>query len=245
MLQFLQRLIQSVRIFLRQKLHYRSEDLPFYLTIAIAFLIFVLAINLFVELTEELVEDGLTDFDTSVTSYVLSWRTDWLTKFMIVITTVGTRAGYFVIVGLLTAYFFLRHRSWKFIAQTVLVLILASASNVMLKDVVNRERPTIEHLVQVTTLSYPSGHAMSAMGFYGFLLFLVARYRINLLLKVSLIIVLCFMIIAIGISRIYLGVHFPSDVLAGFIGGLIWVAFCTILFDVIELYRKRKSRIGQ
>src|SRR5690606_26451869 len=92
---------------------------------------------------------------------------------------------------------------------------------------------------------YPSGHAMSAMAFYGFLIFLTARYKMNYVLKVILILVFASLIFLIGLSRVYLGVHFPSDVIAGYIGGLIWVTFCAIVFDVIVLYRRRRERAGE
>jgi membrane-associated phospholipid phosphatase len=243
--ELLRKIIQSIRRFFKEKLHYQSEDLPYYITIFVAFVLFVVALNGFVELTEELVEDSLGPFDKTVTDYVLSFRTNWLTSFLIFITNVGTRTGYFVVTVLLVLYFFFIHRSWKFIVQTVAVLLLASLSNVALKEVINRARPTIEHLVTVYTLSYPSGHAMSAMGFYGFLVFLTMRFKMNQWVRITLIVVLVLLILSIGISRIYLGVHYPSDVVAGFIGGLIWVALCAIIFDVADLYRRRKKRMQE
>lgn len=241
----LRNIILAIRRFFKETLHYKSEDLPYYLTILAALLIFIAALNGFVELTEELAENQLGTFDTKVTDFVISYRQDWLTGFLVFVTNVGTRLGYLIIIALLTLYFVLRHRSWKFIVQTVVVLLLASLSNVALKEVINRARPTIEHLVTVYTLSYPSGHAMSAMGFYGFLIFLAMRYDMATPLRIILVVLLSFMIFSIGISRIYLGVHYPSDVLAGFIGGLIWVALCAIIFDVADLYRKRKKRMQE
>jgi membrane-associated phospholipid phosphatase len=243
--ELLKKIILSIRRFFNEKLHYHVEDLPYYLTILFASVLFIVGLNGFVDLTEELAKNQLGAFDNKVTDYVLSFRSDWLTSFLIFITRVGTSIGYFIIIGLLALYFFLRHRSWKFILQTVAALILATLSNIALKQVINRARPTIEHLVTVYTLSYPSGHAMSAMGFYGFLIFLTLRYEMGFVLRVVLLTVLTFMIFSIGISRIYLGVHYPSDVLAGFIGGLIWVTFCAIIFDVVDLYRRRRKRILQ
>jgi membrane-associated phospholipid phosphatase len=239
---FLKRIILAIRRFFKEKLHYKSEDLPYYLTILAAFILFVVGLNGFVDLTEELAENRLGAFDNRVTEYVLSYRRDWLTSFLIFITRIGTRTGYIVVTALLALYFFLRHRSWKFIVQTIAVLLLASLSNMALKEVINRARPTLEHLVTVYTLSYPSGHAMSAMGFYGFLIFLTMRYDMKSWIRITLVVLLSLLIFSIGISRIYLGVHYPSDVLAGFIGGLIWVTFCAIIFDVADLYRKRKKR---
>jgi membrane-associated phospholipid phosphatase len=241
----LQKIILVIRRFFRETLHYQAEDLPYYITIIVAFILFIVGLNGFVDLTQELVQDNLTGFDESVTAELLRWRSDGLTRFLIFITDIGDGRGYLVVIALLVAYFFIRHRSWKFILQTVVVLLLATLSNMALKQVINRSRPAIEHLVNVYSLSYPSGHAMSAMGFYGFLIFLVARYKMNYFLKFGLIIFLAALIFFIGLSRIYLGVHYPSDVLAGFIGGLLWVTFCAIIFDVIDLWRKRKKRIHE
>ncbi len=242
---FVNRIIAYIRRFFREFLHYRAEDLPYYLTIVIALVVFVLAMNGFVDLTEELADNNLGAFDQRVTEELLSWRSDSLTRFLTFVTEVGDSMGYVVVIAFLVLLFVVRQRNWKFILQTVAVLLLATLSNMALKEVINRSRPTIEHLVTVYTLSYPSGHAMSAMGFYGFLIFLTARYKMNYFLKAALVSLLAVLILLIGISRIYLGVHFPSDVLAGFIGGLIWVTFCAIVFDIIDLMRKRQQRMKE
>ena len=242
MKEFVNKFILYIRAFFRDRLHYQTEDLPYYITIILALVLFIIGLNAFVDLTQELAQNQLTNFDNKVTEFFVSRRTPFWTNYLVFATNVGTRTGYFIVAAILALIFFLLHRSWKFILQTTIVLLLASVSNVALKEVFNRARPTIEHMVTVYTLSYPSGHAMSAMGFYGFLIFLVVRYKMNFPLKVFLTVFLGALILSIGISRIYLGVHYPSDVLAGFIGRLIWVAFCAIIFDVIDLWRKRNQR---
>src|SRR5690606_22654612 len=136
-------------------------------------------------------------------------------------------------------FFYLRFDNWKITLQAVTVLILSSLNNVVLKKFINRERHDLEHLVAVSTLSYPSGHAMSAMAFYGFLIYLGFRLKIGVLLRILIALGFGILILLIGLSRIYLGVHYPSDVLAGFIGGLIWINFCIVAFNIIDLYRKR------
>jgi len=245
MKELLKKTIDYIRRFFRDVLHYRTDDLPYYLSILFALIIFVAAINGFVDLTEELAENNLEEFDRVVTKEVIAWRNDGLTQVLIFITEVGDTTGYVVVIALLIAFFLIRRHNWKYMLQITAVLLLATLSNMALKEFINRTRPTAEHLVTVSTLSYPSGHAMSAMAFYGFLIFLAMRYKINRILRICLISLLAILIFLIGISRIYLGVHFPSDVLAGFMGGLIWVAFCAIVFDIIDLMRKRKTRIGQ
>jgi membrane-associated phospholipid phosphatase len=234
-------IIVWIRNFAKEKLHSHNEDLPYYITIVVALILFIAGLNVFVELTDELAENELGAFDDTITEFVLSFRQNSLTGFFEFMTEVGDRYAYVVISILLGAYFFIRHRSWKFIGQTVLVLMLSTLSNVVIKKFVNRARPTLEHLVTVNTLSYPSGHSMAAMAFYGFLIYLSFQVNMPRIIRAIVVVLLIFIILCVGVSRIYLGVHFPSDVAAGFMGGLIWVTFCVIVFNVIDLLRKQKK----
>jgi membrane-associated phospholipid phosphatase len=227
--------------FIREKFSSRNEYLAYYITIVIAFIIFVIALNAFVELTEELKENELAPFDTAVQDYVITFRTPWLTSFFEFMTNMGDRLAYILITMALSAFFYLNHKSWKFILQTASVLILSTISNVTLKQIINRARPSLEHLVTVNTLSYPSGHSMSAMAFYGFLIYLCLRYPFHRALRFITVALLALVIVCIGLSRIYLGVHYPSDVIAGFIGGLIWVTFCAFTFNLVSLMHKRNK----
>lgn len=237
----IRKVVSWVRNFIREKFHSDNEDLPYYVTIAVAAILFIVALNGFVELTEELAENELGAFDKSVTEWIVGFRSEGLTGYFVFATHMGDRYAYLVFTVLLAAFYLIKRRGWKFILQTVLVLLLASLSNIVLKKAINRARPSLEHLVSVNTLSYPSGHSMSAMAFYGFLIFLSVRYSMPAWLRYVIIAMLTVLILSIGISRIYLGVHYPSDVAAGFIGGLIWVAFCAVLFSLIDLLRKQKK----
>ena len=238
---FLFEKIVWVKNFLKEKLQLRGEELPYYIITGIALLVFGVGLKIFIELTDELAENELGNFDDSVSAFVISFRSQSLTPYFKFMTDMGDRFAYIVITIILGAYLFIRHKNWKFMAQTVIVLLLSTVTNILLKSVINRARPSHEHLVEVNSLSFPSGHSMSAMAFYGFLVYLTAVTKIPMVLKIVLITLLCVTILSIGISRIYLGVHYPSDVAAGFIGGLIWVTFCIVAFNVISLLRKRKS----
>ncbi len=241
MKQTLLRIIQWVRTFIREKFHSENEDLPYFVTIAVSAVLFIIALNGFVELTDEIVENDLTAVDEAVGEYVVSYRSEALTAYFTFITDLGDRNAYIFFTVLLAVYFFFRKRSWRFIGQTTIVLLLATLSSIVLKRVFNRARPSLEHLVEVHTLSYPSGHSMSAMAFYGFLIFLCVRNRMPGWLRFILITVLVFLILSIGLSRIYLGVHYPTDVAGGFVGGLIWVAFCAVVFSIFDLLRRRQA----
>ncbi|MEB8346151.1 phosphatase PAP2 family protein [Flavobacteriaceae bacterium KMM 6898] len=230
--------IRRIRNFLFQTFGSYQQKLPYVLMVAIALLIVIGGINLFVELTATLKTETLSAYDHKITQYIISYRNPVLTRYFKFVTEVGDVHGYLIVLGisiLLTAFIVKR---WKYIAQISLVLFLATLSNVMLKRFIDRARPGIEHLVVVKTLSYPSGHAMSAMAFYGFLIYLVYRIKMNRILKLGLYVFLVILILSIGISRIYLGVHFPSDIAGGFIAGLIWVIFCILIFNLIEVFRR-------
>src|SRR5688572_24360051 len=204
--------ISWLRKFIREKLNTKNDELPYYITIGIALIIFLIALNGFIEITDELAENELGAFDATVSDFVISFRSNTLTPFFEFMTEMGDRIAYIVISIALSAYFYFRHRSWKFILQTLLVLLLSTATNIALKRVINRARPSLEHMVEVNTLSYPSGHSMSAMAFYGFLAYLCIVSAIPRVFKIGLVILLMLTILSIGTSRIYLGVHYPSDV---------------------------------
>ncbi|SIQ67311.1 phosphatase PAP2 family protein [Maribacter ulvicola] len=230
--------IKSLREFLANKLNQYNTTLPYVITVIIALIIVVGGINIFVELTETLKTETLATYDTAITDYVISYRTPTLTRYFKFMTHVGDIYGYLIVLTAFLLVSLLVFKRWKYVLQASLVLALATISNMMLKRFIDRARPGIEHLVSVETLSYPSGHAMSAMAFYGFLIFLVTKFTMHKVMKYVLIIALITIILSIGISRIYLGVHFPSDIAGGFIAGIIWVVFCVLVFDLIQLFRR-------
>ena len=106
--------------------------------------------------------------------------------------------------------------------------------NVILKHIIQRKRPNINRLILEEGYSFPSGHSMMSMTFYGMLIFLIFKYVKNTTLKWTLIVILTILLSTIGITRIYLGVHYPSDVIGGFVVSL------TYLFILTEIYNKVK-----
>lgn len=113
-------------------------------------------------------------------------------------------------------------------------LIISTVLNFGLKNIVRRARPDEFRIIEEAGYSFPSGHSMVSMAFYGLLIYLIYKKVNNKYLKNCLIILLSMIILLIGLSRIYLGVHYTSDVLAGFLLGLSYlIIFVSIINEKV------------
>ena len=112
-------------------------------------------------------------------------------------------------------------------------IVIITILNQLLKRILRRPRPTEFRIVEETGYSFPSGHSMVSMAFYGYLIYLIYRYIKNKYVKWTLITILSILICLIGISRIYLGVHYTSDVLGGF---LISISYLVIYISAVNKF---------
>jgi len=112
-------------------------------------------------------------------------------------------------------------------------LVIITILNQSLKRILQRPRPTEYRIIQETGYSFPSGHSMISMAFYGYLIYLIYRYVKNKYIKWISISLLSILICLIGISRIYLGVHYTSDVLGGF---LISISYLVIYISAVNKF---------
>ena len=110
-------------------------------------------------------------------------------------------------------------------------LVIVTILNQLLKGILQRPRPTEYRIIEETGYSFPSGHSMISMAFYGYLIYLIYKYVKNKYIKWISIVVLSLLICTIGISRIYLGVHYTSDVLGGF---LISISYLVIFISSVN-----------
>jgi len=117
-------------------------------------------------------------------------------------------------------------------------LVLIALLNNILKLIVRRARPTGFRLIAETGYSFPSGHSMVSMAFYGYLIYLIYKNVRNKKLRWTLITCFSLLILIIGMSRIYLGVHYTSDVFAGFLFSLGYLVIYTKLTDPIVFLKK-------
>ena len=122
----------------------------------------------------------------------------------------------------------------KKIAISILAnLVIITGLNQLLKRILQRARPTEYRIIQETGYSFPSGHSMISMAFYGYLIYLIYKHVKKKYIKWISISLLSILICLIGISRIYLGVHYTSDVLGGF---LISISYLVIYISAVNKF---------
>ena len=126
-----------------------------------------------------------------------------------------------VIITAIVLIIFIKNKKIKL--SLAVNLIGITLINNLIKVIIARPRPNINRLVSETGYSFPSGHSITSMVFYGYLIYLIYKYVDNKKIKIPLIIVLAILIPLIGLSRIYLGVHYTRDVLCGFLLGWIYL----------------------
>lgn len=179
-------------------------------------------------------------FDFAVFDALEKYVSDGMSDFMLGITFLGTHNFLIPANLVLIAYFlFIKKHRWYSIKIPVVALGGVTLM-FLLKMLFNRPRPLIPLLKEAAGLSFPSGHAMMSFSFYGLLIYLVWQNVKNGWVKGIAVTFLFFLILLIGFSRIYLRVHYASDVLAGFCVGIIWLVLSLWVTRRIETYSQRK-----
>lgn len=173
-----------------------------------------------------------------ISKYLISDITFPIVKF---ITNFGGVIGLIVIAIITSTILIIKKK--KLMGILLLVNLACSALlNQILKRIVQRPRPTEYRLIEESGYSFPSGHSMISTAFYGFLIYLIFKNVKNKYVKWTSIIFLSILIALIGISRIYLGVHYTSDVMAGFVISISYlVIFTSIVNDYLDKAKSDKN----
>lgn len=175
---------------------------------------------------ENVFDNDIQIFDDYIYRYVSLIISPQMTTTLKVITHLGS--GSVIAIICIGSLIFIKNKIYgKLMALSV---IITSILNTIIKHIINRPRPTGFNLIDETGYSFPSGHSMVSMAFYGLIIFIVYRYVKNKYLKIALMSLLSLLILLIGISRIYLGVHYASDVVEGFCISVVYlILFIKIL----------------
>jgi membrane-associated phospholipid phosphatase len=159
-------------------------------------------------------------------------------KIMLFITFLGKHQFLIPANLLLIFYFiFVAHQSW-FSIRVITISLSSLVLMILLKTLFQRKRPLSPLLKAAKGLSFPSGHAIMAVTFYGLLLYILSQTVDLPWLRNLIIVLLVLLIILIGYSRVYLRVHYASDVLGGFIIGLLWLWISLFVLNQLELYAR-------
>ena len=191
-------------------------------------LIMFVCIIILLFLIEDVMDKDIMTFDETGYSIVSKYLiTDTLTPIAKIITFFGSA---YWLIGL-SIFLLLIIKNKKIGISISINLGLAALTNFLLKQILQRPRPIGHRIIDESGYSLPSGHSMVSMAFYGFLIYLVYKRIENKHLKSFLIALLLVLIINIGISRIYLGVHYTSVVIAGF---LVAISYLIIYANTIK-----------
>ncbi len=202
-----------------------------YYTLGLGFFIASLSLVAFGKLVSEILERETAVFDQQVYAWFRLWQSPWMDTFMVWMTRIGGAVG---VIGLslgivLWLYFF--KKDGHAIRLFLIANIGGVALNNLLKFVLRRDRPLIDPGIGAIGYSLPSGHAMGAMIFYGFIAYLILRSQRERWLKITGALFSVVFILMIGASRIYLNAHYASDVLAGYAAGLFWLSACIVVVE--------------
>jgi undecaprenyl-diphosphatase len=199
------------------------------------------AAAVFAQIAHAVVRGQTQQFDTAILRWMGSIGAPWLDAAALEVTALGARMVVYMVV--LVASVFMWQSRHHYSAALLWVAVIGSGLiNSVLKIAFNRPRPDVFpwRTQHVGVASFPSGHAMTSIVVYGTLAFLVARLAPTRWLRRLVWIVAILVIVLVGLSRLYLGVHYPSDVLAGFVVGGAWAITCALGMEAVRYFRTRR-----
>jgi len=204
--------------------------------VSVSLLTAVLALILFSWIAGEMREGDTALFDANVRSFVHSFSSPRVTRFMFGLSFMGATGMIMILAGAVVLFVV---KAWyRALGWLALTMAGAAVLTLALKYGFHRSRPTPFFGPVPHSNSFPSGHALFSFCFYGVVAALInARIRSHAL-RIVVFLMAGFMVAGIGLSRIYLGVHYPSDVIAGYLAGALWVS------TIVVIDRVRKTRSG-
>ncbi|MDV6377299.1 phosphatase PAP2 family protein [Sporosarcina sp. GW1-11] len=210
------------------------------LRLLFTWLICILLTGFFAFLARTIHLHTITSFDDPIIDFVQGTETPWLTTIMKAFTTIGSTT----IVALLTV-FTLAFLLWKKNrAQAILLVSVLAGTGILnqvLKFIFKRERPTFHRLIDIGGYSFPSGHTMMAFSLYTILAYIVWRNLRFTWSRVVVVVLAAVMIAMIALSRIYLGVHFPSDIVGGVLASMVWLIASIAMYQRFQRQKEKNS----
>jgi membrane-associated phospholipid phosphatase len=197
----------------------------------------IITVSLFAWITHQVILKEEDFFDSEVSAYLGDFKTPETKQIMEVFTLVGSTGfllpAYLIILGILVY-----KKKTVYAIQAAAIALTSFLLMKLLKGIFRRARPDEAEL---TNFGFPSGHSVSAFVFICILIYIVWKLQLSRGVKLALSILLLLIALLVGISRIMLGVHYPTDVLAGFSLAGAWVILCNLVF--LRLHEQQVDRI--
>ena len=216
---------------MKEKIITKIKNNKYILYISIPLLLIILLITSKVIVGKELYIDKL-----AYQIFIEKLRNDKLTTFMKLATKLSN-PEVMIVIAIISILFCIKLIKNKKLSLGIIINLAGiTIINQILKFIFRRERPTGYRLIEMSGYSFPSGHAMASLAFYGLLIYITKRLVKNKYLKILLITLNIAIIILIGVSRIYLGVHYLSDVLTGYSISIIYLLITTKLLNKYKVF---------
>lgn len=220
-----------------------SKEAPMYfLVIVVGFFLSLFSIYIFSEIAENIFFENTLAIDKSIIYAIYSIRTPLLTTIMMWCSFMGAELTIFL--GSIGILFLALYHRWKEAFVYGVIFAMGVLLNQILKIFYQRPRPDMDPLIALSSFSFPSGHSMNSFIFYMLLSYYMYRLYPQKHVYIPVFLICCIIILMVGFSRVYLGVHYPTDVLAGYVAGFFVVATAILLKRVnmfFTLENKKKK----
>ncbi|WP_248510573.1 phosphatase PAP2 family protein [Sporosarcina sp. NCCP-2222] len=206
---------------------------------AVAFLLCLVFGSIFAFIARGISKATIFQFDDTIISIVQGWESSWLTPIMKAFTWIGSTTVVLLLIaaGFILLFYILKERMQAYLYLTV--MLGTGALNQVLKMIFKRERPEIHRLIEIGGYSFPSGHTMMSFSLYAIIAYIVWRHTKSTFSRIASILFAIIMALSIAVSRIYLGVHYPSDVAGGMAASAFWLI---VSISVYGYYQDRTAK---
>jgi undecaprenyl-diphosphatase len=174
-----------------------------------------------------ILEESTRSMDLRIMDVIYRWRSPTLTRAMMVATNLGAAYPIAALVLMMVPPAWRKRR--REVLALAIIFIVGVLIHSLLKGIILRPRPAISPLVEESGYSFPSGHAMNAFVFYSAVAFLCYRLMKRKALSLLVTLLAAGIVVLVGFSRVYLGVHYPSDVAGGYLVGVWWLAMALLI----------------
>ncbi len=198
----------------------------------------LLTLIIFWSIADEIVLEHESGFDTFIFQKISFLTSPFTTKVMLFFTFFGSNIFLLPAYILLSSYYLFLKKDAKISMDIVAIGISSTALLFLVKDIFKRHRPYDPLIQNVTGFSFPSGHSFSAFTFFGLIIYILWHTKISKTWKYLLSVTFFLFATCIAFSRVYLHVHYPSDVIAGFCLSMLWLSISLYVISKIKTHRQ-------